>query len=83
MARLVARRPAHFVSARGGDAAQQLWTVPIAGGPSRLEAWARWHGHNCPVDIPPDGQLLATSDGKYLTDEIWLLRPASTSPTKR
>ena len=67
----------------GPDAAQQLWSVPITGGPSRLETWARWNGDNNPIDLSPDGRLLATSDGKHLTDEIWLLRPAAATGGKK
>jgi Tol biopolymer transport system component len=58
----------------GPDGAQQLWSVPAEGGPSRREAWVHWHADNNPIDISPDGRWLATTDGRHLTDEIWLLR---------
>jgi Tol biopolymer transport system component/predicted Ser/Thr protein kinase len=67
----------------GPDGTQQLWSVPAQGGDSWHEAWVQWKGDNNPIDISPDGRWLVTSDGKHLTDEIWLLRPASTNPTAR
>jgi Tol biopolymer transport system component/serine/threonine protein kinase len=64
--------------ALGPDGNQVLEQVPFEGGaPRRLDA-VRYTGTNNPVAISPDGNLIATSDGIHVSDEIWLLRPAAT-----
>ena len=59
----------------GPDGTQQVRTVPFAGGPSRPVPGLRFPGTNYPIDISPDGTLLATSNDVHLSADIWLMEP--------
>jgi Tol biopolymer transport system component len=59
----------------GPDGAEQILTVPFAGGPSRPLASVRFLGTNNPFDISRDGTLLATSNAVDISSDIWLIAP--------
>ena len=61
--------------ALGPDGNQVLEQVPFEGGATRRLDAVRYTGANNPIAISPDGNLIATSNGIHVSDEIWLLRP--------
>jgi Tol biopolymer transport system component/DNA-binding winged helix-turn-helix (wHTH) protein len=63
------------------DGAQQIWTVPIAGGaPTRLESLPFPGSTNCPFDIGRDGRSIVTTRVIRTSHEIWLLEPPGPEP---
>jgi Tol biopolymer transport system component/DNA-binding winged helix-turn-helix (wHTH) protein len=60
----------------GADGAQQIWTVPVAGGVStHLESLAFPGSTNCPFDIGRDGRSIVATRVVRMSHEIWLLEP--------
>jgi Tol biopolymer transport system component len=59
----------------GADETQQVWVQPLDGSPPSLLDAVRLSGTNNPIDISPDGRLLATTDSYVVSSELWLLRP--------
>jgi Tol biopolymer transport system component len=57
----------------GPEGSQQIRTVPVEGGPSMLLSGLRFAGTNNPIDLSPDGTLIATSNSVAVSSEIWLL----------
>ena len=57
------------------DGTQVVEVVPFEGGAARRLQGLRFSGLNQPIAISPDGDLIATTDGLHVSDEIWLLRP--------
>jgi Tol biopolymer transport system component len=58
----------------GPDGSEQIRTVPVEGGPSTPLSGVRFAGTNNPIDLSPDGTLLATSNSVAVSTEIWLLQ---------
>ena len=58
----------------GPNRNQQVWTVPVAGGTSRLLDTLIFTGSNYPFDISRDGKRVLTSRSESVSREIWLLR---------
>ena len=57
----------------GPEGNQQLYVVPLDGGPSIHVPEVEYTTTNSPFDISRDGRFIATSDGVHLADEIWIL----------
>jgi Tol biopolymer transport system component/DNA-binding winged helix-turn-helix (wHTH) protein len=58
----------------GPTGAQQIWSVPVAGGPARLLETLTYASSNYPFDISRDAQRIVTSNSVRVAREIWLLQ---------
>ena len=63
----------------GEEGFPEIHTIPLAGGPSKVLHSVRYNDTNNPFDISPDGTLLATTNYKVVSSDIWLLQPSHQS----
>jgi Tol biopolymer transport system component len=61
----------------GPNGSQQIWSVPVSGGESRLLDSLTYSEFNYPFDIAKDGRRIVTSRNVRISREIWMLRPPS------
>ncbi|MCH9648629.1 MAG: serine/threonine-protein kinase [Deltaproteobacteria bacterium] len=61
----------------GRKDSQAIRTVPVMGGPWSALPGPTFGSTNHPFDISPDGRWIVASDSVPLSDEIWLLEPAT------
>ena len=59
----------------GRDGTREIRAVDLAGGPAVTVTGPSATSGNEPIDISPDGSLIATSKAVRTLSEVWLLKP--------